>query len=1081
MVTRRLFKSGESEYFINKIPCRMKDIVELFMDSGVGANSYSIMEQGKVDFILSLKPSERRLLIEEAAGISKYRARMKEAVSKMGSTKNNLIRLNDIVSALQNQMRGLELQVKRLKRFKNIKEEIRKIDLMLASIRQHFLNNACEQHNNKLTEYREVEIKLSTGKSSAESGLEKSRLDLTELQNTISELNRICFAAKENIQNEENKIKLNEQELNNSSSMIDKNIQTVKEIQTELSNINNEIKSKNTEQSAIAASIEDLENKVSEAYAAQTLSKNSLSNFQDMIEDEKNNLFKTAHEITETKNAIILNKRLHDEILLNSRKITEEKENCTETILVLEQKIALLKNEIIELTSKRDLQEKEKLELDVIIASLSESFQEKDSLLSKQKDSVTSIQARLQSLQDMQKNLEGFDKGVRTIIGCSKKQSSELNGISGLIADVIETDPQYEQAVEAVLDRKLQSIIVQTHNDALHAINHLKAEKSGRASFLPMTVKKERSGQPVIEHCIPLASIIKAKDGFQNIIEALLEKILFTENIALAIDVFNNNSLDCIIVTRQGEIVEPSGVVTGGSCSASSSGILKRNREIKEYSRQLIQFKEQIQVISDEKEQISAELQIRRQRFDTLCSENQLLDNKIFQQKTNHEHTEKELLSMTSRLHLLSSEESENKTLIAKYENELKILQEQEIAELESHENKELLLNELQQKETSLKNELEKSESIHTELRLKLASAQQKLENVLDNINRISENKENLLIRIDTLQKETGQYEENTKKLTHEINRSKEQLNILIDKGNTLETQIVDKQTKADELVAAIEEKDNMLKDLRKRWDDIEPEIHNIDKEISLCTQELKHLSETVFEKYCLTSDQLPSPPEHGTFNEDESEERLVTLNKRLESIGDVNPGAAREYEELDKKLDFFRSHEQDLLQSIDHLQKIILKINSRTKQKFSDTFNEINAHFQELFPLLFNGGKAYMQLTDESDLLETGIDVFARPPGKKLQGLELLSGGERALTVIAIMFAIFLTKPSPFCLMDEIDAPLDDSNIGRFILHLQKMAVKSQFIIITHNKLSMQAANSLYGVTMQERGVSKIVSVDLN
>ncbi len=271
------------------------------------------------------------------------------------------------------------------------------------------------------------------------------------------------------------------------------------------------------------------------------------------------------------------------------------------------------------------------------------------------------------------------------------------------------------------------------------------------------------------------------------------------------------------------------------------------------------------------------------------------------------------------------------------------------------------------------------------------------------------------------------------------------------------------------------------MKDLQRRWEDIGPRIHEIERDHAANEMHLEYLAKEVYDKYALPMEELPQPLDDDAFSEHETQSRLEELQKRLSSIGDVNLGAAREYEELEQRYQHLMSQEQDLLQAIDSLQKVITKINKITRQKFFDTYTTINDHFKELFPLLFNGGKAYMQLTNENDLLETGIEVFAQPPGKKLQSLDLLSGGERALTVIALMFSIFLTKPTPFCLMDEIDAPLDDSNIGRFITHLKRMAEKSQFIIITHNKLSMQAANSLYGVTMEERGVSKIVSVELN
>ncbi len=1081
MLTRRLFRSGESEYLINKVPCRLKDIVEIFLDSGVGTKSYSIMEQGKVDFILSLKPDERRILIEEAAGISKYRVRKKEALSKMESTKNNLLRLKDVLNELQLQMRGLSLQVKRLKRHENIKEEIKKIDLMMASSRMQALADSKSGYQSQLSDYRDEEIQISTKKNSSEAALETERFNLTEIHKKIDQLSQDCYEAREDIQNEESSIKLNEQDMNSTYDLIEKTGRTLCELENELTNADSEILKKENELSIINSEIEDMQNSVNTASDNLLMSKNSLKEVQDTIEKEKSELFNVAHEISEIKNSVSMNKRLQEELKLKLQKIKEERKSCDKTFSELEQNKSLLEKEIKESSAIKEQKSVKIDELRITISNLSEALLVKDSSLNEMKDRIGLVNARLESLRELQSRLEGFDKGVRTIVTGKNQPSSGLNGIAGLFADVIETEPEYEHIVEAVLGMKLQSIIVETHEDGFRAIEHLKLHSSGRVTFIPLTLMQKTGDGFNVQNAVPLVSVVRTDNSYQKVINVLLGDVLLVENITQALEIWNSNRSKYTIVTKECEIIEPEGIITGGSSNGSGSGILKRNREIKEFTEELKQIESRFQVIKTEREELHKQLQNDKQFFEELVEEKQVLDNRLFQLKTNFEQTEKELLLEKGKIDLLCFEESECLDSLNKHGIEIEHLLADESVKQETEEKKRQQIRELQNNEEQLKEKLEKCEIIYTDYRIKLASSQQKQENISDNLNTLSANKKLFQSKADTLKHEIESMEKKTETLSVEIENSKELLKVLINKNRELELQIDDQRRKSHSIENAVKTSDLSLKELMARWEVIEPEIHELDLKISEIAIHQEHLKKDVLEKYAISMDQLPPPPDPESFNEEESKERIEKLNKRLENIGAVNLGAATEYEEIEKRFRFLSSQEEDLLQSINSLQKVITKINSITKKRFSETYNSINSHFQELFPMLFNGGKAYMKLTDESDLLETGIDIFAQPPGKKLQSLDLLSGGERALTVIALMFAIFLTKPSPFCVMDEIDAPLDDSNIGRFITHLRKMAERSQFIIITHNKLSMQAANSLYGITMQERGVSKIVSVELN
>ena len=1081
MVTRRLFRSGDSEYLINKIPCRLKDIVEIFLDSGVGTRSYSIMEQGKVDYILSLKPDERRILVEEAAGISKYRSRKKEALSKMQSTRNNLFRLKDVLNELQIQMKGLDLQVKRLKRYRNIKEEIKEIDLQLASTRLCSMRSDQETFQKELTRCRDEEIRISTEKNTSESLVEKSRLELTELQRKLAQLQQDSYQIKNDIQNQENSRQYNERDLCNTFDLIKRNDQNLAEIESDLKKIDAEIVDKKSEFEQIEAGIQSLQQSFQSSSETLQVSRNSLNDIHEQLEQEKKNITSVAYEKTEVKNAILLNKRLQEEIRIKLQKLRDEKQTCETSLAELEKNKLLLEKQLDELIVQREDKEKQIESLRQKIEDLSRDLHERNQCVNEMKDRIASVSARLDSLRELQTGMEGFSEGVRMVMNPTEQDDPGLNGIVGLFADIIETSSEHELAVEAALDRKLQSVIVQTPEDGLKVIDYLKNQKNGRITFIPMTLKAENTQDLSSREGLPLLSVITTKPEFQPLAEVLLADVLLVENIDQGLKIWERSQKNFTIATRDGEIIDPRGIVTGGSIIGAGSGILKRNREIREFSEQLQILEEQFLVLKAEREKTEQNLQQARQAYEKLSAEKQELDIQLVQEKTKEEQAEKDLLQEKEKYRLLTFEESESSDTLKTHQNELELQLSKESVLNRTEEEKQILLGRLVENEAGMKEGLAESESQNTELRIDLAQIQQKRENVVNNSNILAERKSSSLSKISFLKNDGVGYREKTEILAQKIEGSKVTLQQLLENGRLLDEKIAAEQKSVLTLEEAVQTHERNLKELRTGWEEIEPRVHDTELKLSNISIHLEHLDKEILDKYGLSFDELPPPPESDSFNEDESAERLEKLKKRLENIGEVNLGAASEYEELDKRLQFLTSQEEDLLSSIESLQKVITKINRITKQKFLETFNDINGHFKKLFPLLFNGGKAYMQLTDENDLLETGIDIFSQPPGKKLQSLDLLSGGERALTVIALMFGIFLTKPSPFCLMDEIDAPLDDSNIGRFIDHLHDMAERSQFIIVTHNKLSMQAADSLYGVTMEERGVSKIVSVELN
>ena len=1084
MVTRRLYRSGESEYFINKIPCRLKDIVELFLDAGVGLKSYSIMEQGRVDHILSLKPPERRVLIEEVAGIAKYRARKKEALSKMESTRQNLLRIHDILNEIQNQLSVLEKQVKRLNRYRKIKEEIKEIDLLLAAHKYHDLKESETRIKSELSALNDEEIRIATQKESAEAGLQENRLLLTESQHKFNDIQNELFQIKNSITAEESRLEYNKKEVHNITDLLDKNARKLEELNAELAGFDADVEARRGETASLQTEIESNQHLYSQSTQAVVELKNRLEEIRQRIENEKGELIAIVTARTQVKNAMQLNLNLQREITQRLNRLASEQNGCQVRLQEISDNTISLEQQLQEMNAGRKEKEAAIAEHQQRIEKLSTALQDKETALHDLKEKTGVARSRLISLKDLQKNLEGFDEGVRTIMNKHGQHPADSSGIVGLLADIIETVPEYETAVESALGRKLQSIIVRNNQNCFESIAYLKQSDGGRVSFVTLALDTARHAQSDVhtqfQHLQPLAAVIKTAPEYQQVVDALLGDVFVVENLQQAITLRETVTAPATFVTMDGDIVEPAGVITGGSRSTATSGILQRNREIRQLTEELERLEAQLRILGDERETMAQELSQLKDVLETLNRAKNELDLQLFQQDTVKAKYQEEAQQCQEKIDLIQAEHESYARDLVTHQQELKDLIVKEGSFKYSDDELQEALRNLQQSELSFQDEVKDAEARAVDLRVKLEVAQQRYESALENLNALLQTRTASESKVNSLCSEIEELQQQRERLAAEITQTQQHLLTLLAKNDALDRTRQDEKDRAQHLEEAVAEGEASIRKLRELEDEIEPRIHSLDLDLKEVSLRGEHLSGEIAERYNCAIPELPLPEPEG-FSLEENQERLDKLRLRLTNIGEVNLAASTEYDESKKRYDFLYSQEQDLTQSLESLQKVIARINRTTKEKFQDAFNQVNAHFQEIFPILFHGGKAYLSLTDESDLLETGIEIFVQPSGKKLQSLDLLSGGERSLTVVALIFAIFLTKPSPFCLLDEIDAALDDSNIDRFNQHLQKMSGYSQFIMVTHSKQSMQAANTLYGVTMQEQGVSKIVSVDLH
>lgn len=1086
MVTRRLYRSGESEYFINKIPCRLKDIIELFLDAGVGLKSYSIMEQGRVDHILSLKPPERRVLIEEVAGIAKYRARKKEALTKIESTKQNLLRIRDILNEIKNQLAILEKQVKRLSRYRKIKEEIKETELYIAAHKLHDLKNAESKIRAELTALRDEEIRITAERQSAEAAVIEQRVDLTETQRRGAELQNELYQIKNNITTHESRLTYNHKEVETITERLEKYSQKQAELNTELAVLIAETEARTEEVAALRAEIESNQKQYANGTAMVSTLTDQLAELRQRIDKEKSELIAIVTARTQIKNNIQLNLNMQREITQRLNRLSAEQSACQARLKEISHLTEAAEQQIKEIVDSRADKETAITEHQQSIAKLSAALSEKEAMLHELKDKTSIMRSRLTSLKELQENFEGFDEGVRAIMRRHEHGALDETGVVGLFADFIETNPQYETAVESALERRLQSVIVHDYQNGFASIAYLKQSDAGRVSFIPLSPAPRgveiTETHDSFQQLVSLASVIKTAPEYQHLVTALVGNVFVVENIEQALAIRAALPKPASFVTQDGDIIDPAGVITGGSKRTASSGILQRNREIKQLTDELQHFEMRLNSVAKERETIMQELCRLQDILESLICAKRELDITLFQQQTMLEKYTDETNQCREKLAVIHDEYASYARDLVSYQQELKELIIKEGSFKYSDDEMQQGLRILQQRELSLKEELKKAETTTVEVRVKLEVTQQRYENAINNLNMAFETKTGAENKLANLFREMEELRMQKEDLVRDISLIQKNLHDLLARHDETDRRLKSEMERAADLEKTITATEIFLRSLQESKDHIEPRVHELDLNLREVLLRCEHLAEEINERYHCT---IP-PLEHvssvlAKFSLAENHEKLEKLRLRLENMGEVNLAAATEYDETKKRFDFLSAQEQDLTQSLDSLQKVIAKINRTTREKFQDAFNQVNAHFQEIFPILFQGGKAYLALTDESDLLETGIEINTQPPGKKMQSLDLLSGGERSLTVVALIFAIFLTKPSPFCLLDEIDAALDDSNIERFNQHLKKMSTYSQFIMVTHSKQSMQAANTLYGVTMQEQGVSKIVSVELH
>ncbi|TAJ85692.1 chromosome segregation protein SMC [bacterium] len=1083
MVTRRLFRSGESEYSINKVSCRLKDIIELFLGTGVGNKAYSIVEQGRVDELVNAKPEERRSIIEEAAGTSKYKSRKLVAERKLERTQQNLLRVSDIVREIERQIRSMELQAKKAERYRALKKELKEKELAWATIQRKGLEEEIAAREKKLKAQEDRLVQLTASLHSKEAESESTKLSLLEAEKEINLQQEAVYQRKVQIQGEEQRIEFYKKDLAGLQDIKQKTESEVLQMREKLRVLTLEIEElQKAQQEFVQLSLFE------EAYLRdkeKELEKIKLQirDLQAEVEREKETLIDAANQVSHLKNDSLVNERRREEIERELARNRKEKSEVAPSLKAWRKKQQEKKSALEHSLQRAEEIERETHQATNALENWTRAKEEQERKIADLKERLQETRSRLGSLEALQKNYQGYQEGVRAIM-LKRQKEAAFDGVYGLVAEVIEAPESYEKALTAVLGDRLQYVIVRGHEEGIAAIEYLKRESSGRGSFIPRQLsRRERRPLPLTEPEVlsPLLNIVSVKDGFKEIAEYLLGDVAMVRDLKSGLDLWNRNGFVCTLVTPEGEVIDAMGVVTGGSLNGLEGSLLAQRRQMKELEALLSEF--ELELANEEKAAAGLREQIDRTetKRSVLVEEGHRLT--VERIRLEHEllQTDQEAGRLQETLRMLQQEQEDLSTTLRTLAEETKKCQAEIAARLRERTARERTLVEKQELLAQLGKDSERLEKEATESRIRGAALGERKENAHQNLeNRIRLQRE-ISEQIAARESEMAHMHQKMKQLEEAIRSAERSLEEGREALDELEERLEKGRQKYREISRQLTEIEEAVKELRPLAEASQEEKNQLQLLLSEKRLNLQHLFENIREKYDLDLKETPAdglPEEHF---EEELLTEIEELKGRLERMGEVNLAAIGEFEELNSRYQFLNQQKQDLEQSMADLQRTIVKLNRICRLRFKESFEQINQRFEEIFPRLFRGGKARLVLTDENDYLETGVDIVAQPPGKKLQSITLLSGGEKALTAVSLLFAIFLTKPSPFCFLDEVDAPLDDANLDRFNEMIKEMSQTSQFILITHNKRTMQAAEVLYGITMAEPGVSKVVSVRMS
>ena len=1081
-VTRKIYRSGETGYYINKVPCRLKDVLELFMDTGIGKDGYSIIGQGKIDEILSNKSEDRRHIFEEAAGIVKYRTRKQESEKKLEHTKLNLLRINDILTEIEGNLEPLQMQADKAKKYLNLREELKNIEIGL------FVYNIEKYKQDLEKVVQDIEI-MQSQCNDEEGRLERVKIlkeelksSIDEITETIENMSNIGFESQKQIEQLNSDINVAKTRIANNNENNDRYLKEIEEQNAKIKELKDEIEQKEAKKDNLKQNKEKFEKELNEKQAELDKLTEKLSSKELEIEGYKHTVEENTDKKYELQSEINAQNINYQNFEKRQAQIKQEmqstiseldgtrlnKEDIAKQFNEIENKKNKAQNSLNEVAKQRE-EANQKIK----------SFESNINILSSE---MRIKESRLKFLIETEKEKEGYIKSVKSLLKDCENIKELGKGMNGVLANIIEVPDDLQTAIEMCLGASLQNIVTETETDAKRLVEHLRKNNLGRASFLPISsvrgkkldkIKGNESG------VIGIASdLVKYNKKYEQIILNLLGRTVIVDNMDTAIKVAKQNGYTFRIVTTEGDLINPSGAITGGSVAKKTVNILGRGKEIEKLEKEIKNLKQKIEKLENDKQnyeesiegilELSANLEKELQEIDiTYATEKQ----KVISINENIEKLEKRLNRLKEEQANLEKQKEEAVSTKGDLQVEINKIVEQneelskiitEFAELNKDDQK--YIDDLNFDITNLKI----SVSSFDESEASIQEIQERINQELENAHTSIENKNT---QIEQIKKDNEELEKSIQETLQKIEEVKESVNSSSSKIEELKKERAQKSEKLSKQEDEITAKFKVIEDLKGQ-------LVKLDVKKTKIEEDINGIINKMWEEYELTPNNAEQyqKPENVSL----TQRRVNSLRTEIRELGSVNVDSIEEYKNLKDRYDFMSEQRLDLENTMSKLRKVISDMTQIMKEQFKEKFKVINKNFGEVFAELFGGGKAELTLEDEENILECGIDITVQPPGKKLQNMMLLSGGEKAFTAIALLFAILKINPAPFCVLDEIEAALDDVNVFRYADYLKKFTDHTQFLVITHRKGTMEVADTVYGVTMEESGISKLLSMKL-
>lgn len=1078
-VTRRYYRSGESEYLINKAAVRLKDINELFMDTGLGRDGYSMIGQGKIDSIVSSKSEERREIFEEAAGISRYRYRKIEAERKLKSTEDNLLRLRDIVTELEERVEPLRKQSEKAQQFLTYSEEKRGLEIALWILTLDKSQDSLKQQDEKISiaraQYEEAEQTLQNIQTETEEIYSKNGLLSAQIENTRSEISQ----KESEISQKKSLISVAENDILHNNENIDRINNEILQTEQSADSLEKTISEKQDRIAVLDSEIIEKQKKYSEIYEKLNIINLDSSKSGDLLQEVTAELSVLTSQSADARVIDMTSESTIAELTARINALENSKSEKTSQTAELEE---IFKAYIEDLSETNDEINSLKNSIDGLELKLSSKEKKRNEYKSESEKLSLDVKEHLRKisfLENLERNLEGFSKSVKVVVNASK--NGKLHGICGPVSRVISVPSKYGVAIETALGGAMQNIVVNTDEDAKQAIRYLKSTDGGRATFLPLnTIKSRELRENGLDDCygfVGVASeLCSCEEKYNNILGSLLGKIVIAEDLNSATSIAQKYSYRFKVVTLDGQVVNAGGSLTGGSLNRNT-GLLSRASEIDQLKKHTDELQNKAKAAENMCEQVSreyssieaellgtrADLSNKQQEFVRLEAEKRACESELNNAKSVIDNSDNEIKNCKSRIEKLKESGAQAKKQLAELNSKIAKAEEK--------------VNAVTGNRAELTQKREELTTLLQNIRLEIVTAQKDIDALNSEIvfaqntgSDHEEKKAELLKQIETINDSVNETQNRIKSLNAEIIAIENEQKALYNKIEEINDQ-KDKLEKRSAEIRSFERDKNAERETSGR------ELARLEERKINLQKQYDDIISKLWEEYELTKREAE---ENAIEIEDSAKanKRLSELKQKIKGLGNVNVSAIEEYKEVSERYDFMSKQVNDVEKSKKEIERLINELTKQMKEVFVESFDRINKNFTYTFKELFGGGTASLSLSDPENILTSGIDILVHPPGKIVVHLDALSGGEKALVAIALYFAIMKVRPAPFCVMDEIEAALDDVNVYRFASYLRRLTDNTQFILITHRRGTMEEADVLYGVTMQDEGISKLLEL---